>query len=222
MRKFKLQLNPTKFTFGVRSGKLLGFIVSQRGIGVDLDKVKTIQEMPAPRTKNEVCGFLGKLNYIARFISHLTSTYEPIFKLLSKDQATEWNEGCQKDFDKIKEYLQEPLILVPPVPGRPLIMYLTVLDNSMGRVLGKQDETGRKEHTIYYLSKKFTNCEFRYSLLEKTCCALVWATRRLRQYMVCHTTLLISRFDPIKYIFEKPTITGRIAQWDMLTTEYDI
>ena len=63
---------------------------------------------------------------------------EPIFKLLGKNQAIEWNEGCQKAFDKIKEYLQEPPILVPPVPGRPLIMYLTVLDNSMGCVLGNK------------------------------------------------------------------------------------
>jgi hypothetical protein len=50
LRKFRLRLNPAKCTFGVRSGKLLGFIVSQRGIEVDPDKVRAIQEMPAPRT----------------------------------------------------------------------------------------------------------------------------------------------------------------------------
>ena len=43
--------------------------------------------------------------------------------------------------------------MMPPVEGRPLIMYLTVLDNSMGCVLGQHDESGRKEHAIYYLSK---------------------------------------------------------------------
>lgn len=122
LRTFKLRLNLVKCTFGVRSGKLLGFIVSQMEIKVDPDKVKAIQEMPAPRTKNEVREFLGRLNYIARFISYLTATCELIFKLLRKNQAIEWNEGCQKAFDKIKEYLQEPPILVPPVPGRPFIM----------------------------------------------------------------------------------------------------
>ena len=49
---------------------------------------------------------------------------------------------------------------------RPLIMYLIVLDNSMGCVLGQHDESGRKEHAIYYLRKKFTDCETRYSLLK--------------------------------------------------------
>ena len=59
-------------------------------------------------------------------------------------------------------------------------------------------------------------------MLEKTCCALAWAARRLRQYMLTLTTLLISKMDPIKYIFEKPALSGRIARWQMVLTEYDI
>ena len=111
---------------------------------------------------------------------------------------------------------------MPPVEGRPLIMYLTVLDNSMGCVLGQHDESARKEHAIYYLSKKFIDCETRYSLFEKTCCDLVWAALRLRHHMLTHTTLLISKMDLIKYIFEKPALSGRITRWQMILTEYDI
>ena len=101
-------------------------------------------------------------------------------------------------------------------------MYLTVLDNSMGCILGQQDETGKKEYSIYYISKKFTDCESRYSMLEKTCCALAWATKCLRQYMLNNITWLISKMDLIKYIFEKPALTGRISRWKMLLFEYDI
>ena len=54
LRKYRLRLNLNKYTFGVRSGKLLGFIVIQKGIEVDPDKVKAIQEMPAPRTEKQV------------------------------------------------------------------------------------------------------------------------------------------------------------------------
>ena len=97
------------------SRKLLGFVVSRKGIEVDPAKVKAIQEMSAPHTEKEVRCFLGRLNYIARFISHLTATYEPIFKLLKKDQIVRWNKDCQATFDKINEYLQEPLILMPLV-----------------------------------------------------------------------------------------------------------
>ena len=80
LRKCRLRLNPNKCTFGVQYEKLLGFIVSQKGIEVDPDKVREIQEMSAPRTEKQVRGFLGRLNYISRFISHMTATYEPIFK----------------------------------------------------------------------------------------------------------------------------------------------
>src|SRR3954464_2055645 len=178
--------------------------------------------MPSPRTEKQVRGFLGRLNYISRFIYLMTATCAPIFKLLRKKQSCVWTDDCQNAFDSIKEYLLEPPILSPPVEGRPLIMYLTVLEDTMGCVLGQQDETKRKEHAIYYLIKKFTDCESRYSMLEKTCCALAWAAKRLRQYMIRHTTCLISHMDPIKYIFEKPALTGRIAHWQMMLSEYDI
>ena len=71
-------------------------------------------------------------------------------------------------------------MLTPPVEGRPLIMYFKMIENSMGYVLGHHDEFGRKENVIYYLRKKFTEWETRYSLLEKICCTLEWAARRLR------------------------------------------
>jgi len=51
LRKYQLRLNPNKCTFGVRSRKLLGFIVSQNGIEVDPDKVRAIREMLAPKTE---------------------------------------------------------------------------------------------------------------------------------------------------------------------------
>jgi ribonuclease HI len=222
LKKYQLRLNPNKCAFGVTSGKLLGFIVSGRGIEIDPAKVQSIRSMPAPRTEKEIRSFLGRINYIARFIAQLTATCEPLFKLVRKDVKIKWTEDCQKAFDKIKEYLLNPPILVPPTPGRPLILYLTVQEASMGCMLGQQDETGKKEQAIYYLSKKFTEPETRYLLVEKTCCALAWASKKLRQYMLYYTTWLVSRMDPIKYIFEKPALTGKIAQWQVLLSEFDI
>ena len=51
---------------------------------------------------------------------------------------------------------------------------------------------------------------------------MAWATRRLRQYMLTHTTFLISKLDHIKYIFEKPALSGRIERWKMVLIEYYI
>ena len=72
LEKYNLRLNPKKCIFRVTSGKLLGHIVSERGIEVDPDKIKAIQEMPVPKTEKDVRGFIGKLQYISRFIAKLT------------------------------------------------------------------------------------------------------------------------------------------------------
>jgi len=169
--KYQLRLNPAKCTFGVKSGKLLGFIISQKGIEMDPDKVKAILEMPEPCTEKQVRGFLGCLNYIARLISQLTATCEPLFKLLRKNQSIQWNDDCQVAFGRIKQCLMNPPVLMPPVSGRPLILYMTVLDESMGCMLGQHDNFRKRERVVYYLSKKFTACEMNYSLLERMCCA---------------------------------------------------
>ena len=64
---------------------MLGFVVSDKGIEVDPSKIKAILEMPPPMNEKEIKGFLGP-QYISRFIAKLTSTYEPIFKLLRKNE----------------------------------------------------------------------------------------------------------------------------------------
>lgn len=107
IRKY-LRLNPKKCAFGVTFGHLFGFIVSQKGIEVDPAKAKAILNMPPPHTEKEVRGFLGRLQYISRFICQLTDVCEHIFKLLKKNQPKDRNEQCQATFEKIKEYLQSP------------------------------------------------------------------------------------------------------------------
>ncbi|XP_070008349.1 uncharacterized protein [Nicotiana sylvestris] len=87
LRRYNLKLNPAKCAFGVPSGKLLGFVVSRCGIELDPSMIKSIQELPSPKNKTEVMSLLGRLNYINRFIAQLTTTCEPIFKLLKKNVA---------------------------------------------------------------------------------------------------------------------------------------
>ena len=97
-----MRLNPKKCTFGVTSGKLLGHIVSERGIEVDPKKIKAILDMPALRTKREIRGLLGRLQYISCFITKLTDICEPIFRLLRNNQPTVWNDDFQRAFENIK------------------------------------------------------------------------------------------------------------------------
>ncbi|XP_070047278.1 uncharacterized protein [Nicotiana tomentosiformis] len=109
LRRYNLKLNPAKCAFGVPSEKLLGFIVSRHGIELDPSKIKAIQELPPPKIKTEVMSLLGRLNYISKFIAQLTTTCEPIFRLLKKNAAVKWTDECQEAFDKIKRYYQTHL-----------------------------------------------------------------------------------------------------------------
>ena len=68
----------------MKSGKLLGFVVTDKGIKMDPDEVKAIQSMPTPKTERDVRRFMGRLNYIAGFIFQLTTTCDPILHLLKK------------------------------------------------------------------------------------------------------------------------------------------
>ena len=126
-------------------------------------------------------GFIGKLQYISRFIAKLTMICDPIFKLLRKNQQVEWNEECQKAFDKIKEYLTSPPVLKPPRQGKPLILYLALEENAMRAMLAQEGPEG-VEHVVYYLSKKFMPYKEKYNMVQKTYLIMIWATRKLRHY----------------------------------------
>ena len=79
IRLFRLRLNPNKCTFGVTSKKLLGYMVSERGIEVDPDKIRVILDMPAPRTEIEVRDFLGRLHYINDSLPDRQTSVSPFF-----------------------------------------------------------------------------------------------------------------------------------------------
>ena len=97
--------------------------------------------------------FLGRLNYIGRFVAQSTVVCEPIFKPLKKDAPTKWTEQCQTAFGAIKNYLSNIPVLVPPRERNPLLLYMSVSDSAFRCILGQHDET-RKKGKGYVLHKK--------------------------------------------------------------------
>ena len=128
--------------------------------------------MPALRTEREIRGFLGRLEFINHFFTRLTNICEPIFRHLRKNQPTVWNDDCQHAFEKIKECLLSPPVLVPPTLGCPLLLYLSVSNMDLGCMLAQLDDSG-KERAIYYLSKRMLEYECGYIMIERLCLALV-------------------------------------------------
>ena len=82
LRQYSMKLNPSKCAFGVSSGKFLGFMVSQRGIEANPEKVKAILEMSSPRTVKEVQSLTGRIAALNRFVSKAIDKCLPFFKTL--------------------------------------------------------------------------------------------------------------------------------------------
>ena len=82
-------------------------------------------------------------------------------------------------FELIKEYLLHPPILVPPMHTKPLLLYLSIIKDAVGSMLAKEDDD-KYERAVYYLSKRFHDYETRYTPIEKSCFALMWAVQKLR------------------------------------------
>ena len=78
-----------------------------------------------------------------------------------------------------------PLVLAAPIPGRPLILYTAAFNDSLGALLAETNEEG-KENALYYLSHWLIQAEINYSLIEKHCLALIFASQKLRYYMLSH------------------------------------
>jgi hypothetical protein len=102
LRRYQMKLNPQKCVFGVAFGKFLGFMVSQRGIEANPEKVKAIMEMQSPRTMKQLQQLTGRIAALNRFISRSSDKCLPFFKILKK--AFSWTEECEGAFRGIKEF----------------------------------------------------------------------------------------------------------------------
>ena len=115
LRSYKMIFNPRKCAFGVTAGKFLGFIVSQRGIEVNPEKIQAIMEMIPPKNVKEVQSLNGKVAALNRFISRAIDKCLPFFCTLKK--SFEWTVECQQAFEDLKTYLSSPLLLRPSKLG---------------------------------------------------------------------------------------------------------
>ncbi|KAI5313602.1 hypothetical protein L3X38_042778 [Prunus dulcis] len=221
MRQHKLKMNPKKCVFGVQAGNFLGFLVHQRGIEVDRNKAKSIIEALPPRNKKELQSLLGKINFLRRFISNSAGKIQPFSSLLrlKQEQTFKWEEQHQQAFQEIKHYLSNPPVLSPPKRGRPLKLYVSASEVSIGSLLVQDNKEG-KEQAVYYLSRTLTEVERRYSAIERLCLALYFTAVKLRHYMLPHTIYIIAKTDLIKYMLTRPMLRGRIGKWTLALTEF--
>ena len=178
LRNYNMKLNPAKCAFGVSVGKFLRFIVNHRGIEANPNKIKVVLDMPSPSGIKEVQRLTGRIAALSRFVSRASDKCQPFFQVLKK--AFQWDTKCEKAFSALKTYLSSPPILVSPVEGELLTLYLAVSDSSTSDVLVRDKE--RVQHPVYYCIRALRGAEERYPRMEKLILALETAARKLRPY----------------------------------------
>ncbi|KAL0448542.1 UNVERIFIED_CONTAM: hypothetical protein Slati_1410600 [Sesamum latifolium] len=116
------------------------------------EELTTFHTPKEPRNIHELKSLQGKLAYLRRFILNLVGRCQPFSRLMKKDLPFEWDEACDKAFKSIKSYLMKPPVLVAPIHGRPLILYVAAQERSVGILLAQKNDEG-KENALYYLSR---------------------------------------------------------------------
>ena len=111
LRSYNMKLNPGKCTFRVTARKFLRFMVSQKGIEANPNKIRSIMEMATPRNVKEVQSLNGKIVALNRFVSRATDKCLPFFRTLKK--FFERTVECQQAFEELKAYLSSSPLLSP-------------------------------------------------------------------------------------------------------------
>ena len=147
------EINPLKCAFGVSAGKFLGFIIHEKGIEIDPKRIEAMKNVEAPTCKKDMQKFLGKLNYLRRFISNSSRKIDAFTHILRLKNEVEftWGAKQQEAFEKIKQYLSSPPVLKAPRRGVHFKLYIAVEDKVVGAILTQ--ETEEKEYVVTYIGR---------------------------------------------------------------------
>ncbi|XP_042460696.1 uncharacterized protein LOC122044241 [Zingiber officinale] len=115
LRTYGIKLNPQKYLFGAKSGHLLGYIVTKRGIEANPSKVKALQDMLPPRNLREAQRLTDRIKTLSKFISKSVDQSLPFFKILRRATKFQWDEECDRAFEELKAYLNSLPVLAKPI-----------------------------------------------------------------------------------------------------------
>ena len=134
-RNFGISLNPKKSNFAMEEGKLLGHIISEKGIRIDPDRVVAIQKIGIPRNKKLIQSFLGKVNFLRRFIANFAEVVKYVNTMLKKDINYKWSKEAKQCFVSIKHALSEALVLVSPNFDKDFMLFSFASEHTIAGVL---------------------------------------------------------------------------------------
>ncbi|GKV31333.1 hypothetical protein SLEP1_g40029 [Rubroshorea leprosula] len=197
----------------------MSFLDANSGIEVNPEKVQAVQQMEPPRTVKDVQRLTGRVAALHKFIARSAERCLPFFNALREPKNFQWTDECQQAFDELKQYLASAPILSKPVERKSLYLYLGVTKEAVSLVLLRKENKHQKP--TCYVSKVLQGAEQNYPLAEKATFALVYTARKLRAYFQSHQIVVYTDL-PLRKILQKPELSGRLIEWSIKLSEYDL
>lgn len=214
-----IPLNKDKMQLRKESVPYMGNLLTNEGIKPDPEKVKAIIELQPPSDVKGTRSLLGMVNYLMRFLPHLSDICEPIRTLTHKDVIFKWSEIHDKAFAELKSAITSAPVLAYFDPSNDnLVIQCDASQYGLGFVLMQNDKP------IKYGSRALTSSERNYAQIEKELLAVVYSVEKCRQFTYGRKVTIHTDHKPLEVIHNKPLITApkRLQRMLLRLQEYDL
>jgi hypothetical protein len=149
LSRYKLKFNPTKCSFSILAGQLLGFLVLARGIEANHEKIQAILTMGKPTKLHNIQKLIGRIAALSHFVARLGEKSLPFYALMKKlDDKFEWIEEADAAFAQLKKVLSTPPVLVAAKEKEPLLLYIAATHQVVSTVLVVERSEEGKAHGV--------------------------------------------------------------------------
>jgi hypothetical protein len=190
----------------------LGHIVSKDGIKVDPKQFEAIDTINIPINKKEIQSFLGKINFLRRFIPNFAEIVKLITDMLKKDNEMKWTTESKASFERVNKAISEAPVLASPDYTKEFLIFSFASEHTITAVLLQKNEEGF-EQPITFFSKILRDAELKYDILEKQAYTMVKALKDFRTYVVHSKIIAYVPTRSVKYILLQLDNDGRRGRW---------
>eukprot|EP00731_Ephydatia_muelleri_P034012 Em0044g32a len=217
LKEAGLKIKPSKCHLLCKSVRYLGYVVSEKGIAADADKIKCVENWPTPTDHESLRQFLGFASYYRKFIRNFADTAAPLHALTEKSKPWHWTELYDKAFVALKGKLASPPILSFPQFDRTFVVDADASQEGVGAVLSHLDD-GR---VIAYASRVLTKAECQYCATRRELLALVWSVRQFRAYLWGRRFIVRTDHSALRWLRSFKDPQGQVARWLEILAEFD-
>ena len=207
-RKSGILLNASKCQFAVKSLKYLGFLISDQGWQILPNRKLEIKNFKKPRDQKELKRFIGVVGFLTHCSRNLQLLLDPLHKISGPKSKFTWTETQQKSFEKIKELIENSVLMSYPKEDPSFLMYLSTdsSDTGWGSVLSQIDEKGI-ERPLGFCSGAWKGSSLRWDIRNKEFHALVNALEYFYEFLFARH--FIWRCDNQALAFLKNSLSGQ-------------